>query len=228
MGFKAFHPLPRGSIVESGSGILRPPVDRDIDVLKQHVFNGLISLPINSDTVFPSSANVAQANVTQPAYLAILGPRPRSDGDRFTPSPPARRVMLSTYFDISELYIFDVPRLPMRNRRPPSTGNDLATLKQDLRNVAERFGTNFQTAVARSTDAVLDHDIAARSVVFGLLARLDHHGVVGADDIAIANLHIAAMIRVNPIAIRYIYVVPDTQPVHQYALASQQLHTPLG
>src|SRR5260370_13564534 len=186
MGFKAFHPLPRGSIVEFGSGILRPPVDRDIDVLKQHVLNGLISPPINSDTGFPSSANVAQANVTQPAYLAILGPRPRSDGDRFTPSPPARRVMLSTYFDISELYIFDVPRLPMRNRRPPSTGNDLATLKQDLRHVAESFGTNFQTAVARSTDPVLAHDIEGRSGVFRLLPLLDPPGVLHNDAIAIS------------------------------------------
>src|ERR1039457_2603731 len=78
-----------------------------------------------------------------------------------------------------------------------------------------------------SKHAVRDRDVARWPPLPVLPRRLDDDGIVAAHDVAIRDLHVAAMVRVNAVAVRHIQIVADLDAVHQHVLATQHVQPPL-
>src|SRR5262245_1508219 len=92
--------------------------------------------------------------------------------------------------------------------------------------VGSRFGPDLHAGILCFKYAVLYHDVAAGAILVSAARGLDHHGVVAADDLAVANLHILASIGIDAIAIGHIELIEDLNAVDQGVLATDEMDCP--
>ncbi len=100
--------------------------------------------------------------------------------------------------------------------------------KTDIVDVGGGFGADLDAAILGLDHAIVDADVGAGAEVAVLPGGLDHDGVVAADDVAVADLDVAAMVGVDAIAVGHVQKVADLHAVHQDVLAADHVQTPVG
>src|SRR4249920_80678 len=129
--------------------------------------------------------------------------------------------------DIAKLDIVNAALVAQLDPDPPRAGADFAALEKHVVNIFHRLGSDFDAAVLRLNYTIM-HTNPGRNTIAPLLAGgLDHDRVIPADDVTIANFHVAAMVGIDAVAVRHVQEVADLQPVYEDVFAADHVQPPL-
>src|SRR5450759_766655 len=214
-------------VIEHGSGIFGPAVEGNGHVIQRHVTDPALRRAVAADAVFGAAGDITHGQIGDRANLDGVGARNGGAGNRLAAAPPGRRLVTRYELDVAEIDPVHAAFIAQLNRQPAATRLDFAPLETDIVDVLGGFRPDLHARILGFQYAVLDRDIGRRPPLPALPRRLDHDGIVAAHDIAVADLHIAAMVRVDAIAVGHIQIVADLNAIHQHVLAPQHVQPPL-
>ena len=129
--------------------------------------------------------------------------------------------------DVAEVDIVDVGFIAELDGDTPGTGADSAALETDVVDVLRGFRADFHAGVLGFEHAVLYADIRGRTVVRRLPRGLYHDSVVAANNVAVADFYVPAVVGIDAVAVRNVQQVADLQVIYKHALAADHVQPPL-
>src|ERR1022692_2068060 len=214
-------------VIENATGIFGPAVEGDGHFVQCDVGDPALRRAVDPYAVFGAPDDVAHAHIVDRADFAALGARNGGEGDGLAAAPPGRRLVAGNKLDVAEIDPVHTAFVAQLDRQPAAARLDLAALETDIVDVLGGFRSDLQPRILGLDHAVLHRDVSRSAPLLILPRRLDHDGIVAAHDVAVTDLHVAAMVRVDAVAVGHIQIVADLEAVHQDMLAPQHVEPPL-
>ena len=119
-----------------------------------------------------------------------------------------------------------LPPSAQHQRDTAVCAGDHAVGDRDVAEVGYALGAELDGRARRGQRAVADHNVLAGAECGVLLGRFKDDAVIGGLDMAVADPHIAAVVRVNAIAVDHFQVIQNADAIDQHILAADQMHGP--
>ena len=111
-------------VVEQASGIRRPPVQGDGDVLQPDIANAALRCTAHTNAVLGPAANILDAYVVDGSDLCFRGARDRCERDGLASAPPRVRVVPRDEFNVTEVDVVDAAFITQLDVEAPAAQGD--------------------------------------------------------------------------------------------------------
>src|SRR5262249_54261628 len=140
----------------------------------------------------------------------------RGERNAFAAAPPRRRMVAGGKPDVAKLDVRNITLVTQLDRAAATAAFDFAALEPDIADVGHGFRADLQAGILRFDHAVTHPDILAAAVGQAGARSFDHDRIVAAGNIAVPDLDIATVVRIDAVAVRHIELVANLHPVNQH------------
>ena len=182
---------------------------------------------IKENPVFARGNDVFEGDVRNNTELGFWGSWQRGNRDRLAFAPPDFRVEEHRLdSDILEMDVMDISLVAELKGNSTITAQNINISNENLRKIRTGFGAKFDAGGGSGKPAMTDFDVFARPIFLIGLGGFKDDRVVRADDVAIFDQYVLAMVRIDAIAIGQKEVVTDFKPLDVDVFAAHKMRRP--
>ena len=197
------------------------------DILEGDIRDAAPGLPVDQDAVLTVAKDIPKYNISDGTDTGIFFALEYSDRDGFGATPeyilPKKP---GADDDIMKEHILDTALVPQLQGDAPVGSADDAVFDGDIPEELLAFTAEFNGGAGGGKGAVGYGDVLARTELHGGSGVFENDAIVRAFDVAIADAHILAVVRVNAVTIGHAQVIQDPNAVDQHILTANQMHGP--
>ena len=209
--------------------VQRPPgllFHVDAHPAQRDVLKIIVGTSMQEYAVLAAAVDVFKPDVADMPGLAALLAVDRRHADGLAFAPPLVGELAGVDVQVGEKDILDAAAVAQHQRDTAVCAGDHAVGDRDVAEVGYALGAELDGRARRGQRAVADHNVLAGAECGVLLGRFKDNAVIGGLDMAVADPHIAAVVRVNAIAVDHFQVIQNADAIDQHILAADQMHGP--
>ena len=182
---------------------------------------------IKENPIFTRGSDVFEGDVRNNAELGFRGSWERGNRDRLAFAPPDFRVEEHRLdSDVLEMDVMDISLVAELKGNSTIAAQNINISNENLRKIRPGFGAEFDAGGGGFDAAIPNLDVLTRTVFLIRLGGLEDDRVIRADDVAVFDQYVLAMVRIDAIAIGQKEVVTDFKPLNVDVFAAHKMRRP--